>query len=79
MHDAITLQWRHNERSGVSHHQPHECLPNGLFPAQMASNAENVSIWRRHHDHKVHTIRSCYIQVIEMDGDGAEVAVLIGL
>ena len=22
----------------------------GEFPAQMASNAENVSIWRRHHD-----------------------------
>ena len=24
-------------------------LPNGEFPAQMASNAENVSIWWRHH------------------------------
>ena len=23
----------------------------GEFPAQMASNAENVSIWWRHHDH----------------------------
>ena len=23
---------------------------NGEFPAQMASNAENVSIWSRHHD-----------------------------
>ena len=71
-----SLQWRHNERSGVSNHQPHDCLlyhllrrrskkasklritglcaGNSLvtseFPAQRASNAENVSIWWRHHD-----------------------------
>ena len=70
-----TLQWRHNGRSGVSNHQPHDCLLNrlfrhrskktskirvtglcarnlpviGKFPAQMASNAENVSISWRHH------------------------------
>ena len=72
----LSLQWRHNGRDSVSNHQPHDCLPNGLFrrrskktwklrvtglcagnspgtgeyPAQMASNAENVSIWWRHHD-----------------------------
>ena len=66
-----SLQWRHNGRSGVSNHLPHDCLLNrlfrprskktskfrvtglcaenspvtGEFPAQMASNAENVSIW----------------------------------
>ena len=79
MRDVITLQWRNNERDGVSNHQPHDCLPNGLFPTQMASNAENVSIWWRLHDHIVHTIRSCYIQVIEMDVDGAKVEALIGL
>ena len=71
-----TLQWRHNERDGVSNHQPHDCLLNrlfgrrsnktsklrvtglcvvnspvtGEFPAQRASNAENVSIWWRHHE-----------------------------
>ena len=71
----FTLQWRHNERDGVSDHQPHDCLLNclfrrrlkktwklrvsgicagnspvtGKFPAQRASNAENVSIWWRHH------------------------------
>ena len=71
-----TLQWRHNERDGVSNHQPHECLlkrlfrrrsnktsklpftglcegnlpATGEFPAQRASNAENVSIWWRHHE-----------------------------
>ena len=26
-----TLQWRHNERDGISHHQPHGCLLNRLF------------------------------------------------
>ena len=59
------LLWRHNEPDGVSNHQPHDCLFNHLFghrskktsklcvtglsPSQMASNAENVSIWWRHH------------------------------
>ena len=26
----ISLQWRHNERDGVSNHQPHDCLLNRL-------------------------------------------------
>ena len=73
---TLTLQWRHNERDCVSNHQPHDCLPNSLFkaqiketsklrvtglcegnspvtgefPAQRTSNAENVSIWWRHHE-----------------------------
>ena len=71
-----TLHWRHNDRDGVSNHQPHGCLLKCLFrrrskktsklrvtglcaenspvtdefPAQRASNAENVSIWWRHHE-----------------------------
>ena len=71
-----TLRWRHNDRDGVSNHQPYHCLLNrlfrrrsektskirvtglcarnspvtGEFPAQKASNAENVSIWWRHHE-----------------------------
>ena len=71
----LTLQWRLNERDGVSNYQPHDCLLNrlfrhrpkktsklrvtglfagnspvtGVFPAQKASNAENNSIWWRHH------------------------------
>ena len=71
----VSLQWCHNQRDGVSNHQPHDCLLNRLFrrrskktpklcvtglclgnspgtcefPAQMANNAENVSIWWRHH------------------------------
>ena len=69
------LRWRHNERDGLSNHQPQDfllhrlfrhrsketpklrvtglCAGNspvtGEFPAQMASNAENVSICWRHH------------------------------
>ena len=72
---SFALRWRHNERDGVSNHQPHGCLLNRLFrhrskktpklhvtglcegnslvtegfPAHRASNAENVSIWWRHH------------------------------
>ena len=77
--NKIPLRWRHNERDGVSNHQPHDCLFNhlfmrrsrktsklrvtglcagnspvtGEFPAQRASNAENVFIWWRHHALKV--------------------------
>ena len=29
--DIIVLQWRHNERDGVSNPQPHDCLLNRLF------------------------------------------------
>ena len=74
-YQSLALQWRHNERDGITNHQPHDCLLSCLFrrrskktsklratglcvgnspvtcefPAQMASNAENVSIWWRHH------------------------------
>ena len=70
-----SLQWRHNERDGVSNHRHLDCLFNCVFrrrskktsklrvtgplwgeftgdwwiPVQGASNAENVSIWWRHH------------------------------
>ena len=68
---TLPLQGCHNERYGVSNHQPHGCLFNhlfrhrwnglcegnslvtGEFPAQKASNAENVSIWWRHHAWRV--------------------------
>ena len=29
--NGSALQWRHNERNGVSTHQPHDCLLNQLF------------------------------------------------
>ena len=73
--NLVSLQWRHNERDGVSNHQRLDYLLNCLFrrrskktskirvtglckgnssvavefPAQRASDAENVSIWWRHH------------------------------
>ena len=70
-----TLQWRHNVRDCVPHHQRLDCLFNrfrrrskktsklrvaglcegdppvaGGFSSQRANNAENASIWWRHHD-----------------------------
>ena len=36
----------------------------GEFPAQMASNAENVSIWRRHHD-KIGKESSLTVRTVE--------------
>ena len=63
-----TLQWRHDERDGVSNHRRLDCLLDHLFRHRLkktsklhirwlafvrgihrASNAENVSIWLRHH------------------------------
>ena len=56
-----SLQWRNNERDGVSNHRRLYYLLNCWFrcrskktskfrvPAQKASKAENVSLWRRHH------------------------------
>ena len=35
----------------------------GEFPAQMASYAENVSIWWRHHDWRVYRIRQLCIRI----------------
>ena len=32
------LQWRHNERDGVSNHQPHDCLLNRLFGDRSKKN-----------------------------------------
>ena len=55
---TTSLHWRHNGHDVVSNHQHHHYLLNRvfrrrsktgeLFP-QMANNAENVSIWWRHH------------------------------
>ena len=42
---AGTLQRRHNERDGVSNHQPHECLLNRLFKAHMKQNIKAPRHW----------------------------------
>ena len=85
----LALQWRYNERDGLSNHQPIHCLLNrlfkcrskkrklrvtglcegnspvtGEFPAQMASNAEYVSIWWRHHG-------LCWLSYFCWSGTGA--------
>ena len=85
-----TLQWRHNERDGVSNHQPRDCLLNrlfrrrskktaklrvaglcagnspgtGEFPAQMASNAENVSMapsWYGQYCFRLYPVTICMV------------------
>ena len=45
LHRFFTLEWRHNERDGVSNHQPHDCLLNRLFKAQIKENIKAVRHW----------------------------------
>ena len=40
-----SLQWRHNERDGVSNHQPDDCLLNRLFKAQIKENIKAPRDW----------------------------------
>ena len=40
-----SLRWRHSERDGVSNHQPHRCLLNRLFKAQIKENVKAPSHW----------------------------------
>ena len=87
---AIPLRCRHNERDGVSNHQPHHCLLNcwfrrrskktanlrvtglcvgnspvtGEFSAQKAGNAENVSIWWRHHGYPTKNNKAYTVWII---------------
>ena len=37
---SLPLQWRHNERDGVSNHQPHDCLLNRLFRRRSKKTAK---------------------------------------
>ena len=43
--DQRSLQWRHNERDGVSYHQPHDCLLNRLFKAVIKGNIKAPRHW----------------------------------
>ena len=48
---AITLQWRHNGRDGVSNYQPLDCLLNRLFRRRSKkhqSSASLVFVWGIH-------------------------------
>ena len=42
---APPLQWRHNERDGISNHQPNDCLLNCLFKAQIKENIKAPRHW----------------------------------
>ena len=39
------LQWRHNVRVGISNHQPHDCLLNHLFKAQIKESIKAPRHW----------------------------------
>ena len=41
----LPLRWRHNECVGVSNHQPHDCLLNRLFKAQIKENIKAPRHW----------------------------------
>ena len=36
-----SLQWRHNERNGVSNHRRVDCLPNSFFQAQIKKTSKH--------------------------------------
>ena len=42
--NQLALQLRHNERDGVSNHQPHECLVNRLFRRRSAKHRSSASL-----------------------------------
>ena len=42
---GMALQWRHNERDGVSNHQHRHCLLNRLFKAQIKENIKAPRHW----------------------------------
>ena len=43
--EVAALQLRHNERDGISNHQPDDCLLNLLFKAQIKENIEAPRHW----------------------------------
>ena len=54
-----------------AYQRKHQISGTGEFPAQMASNAENVSIWWRHHVMAVHYIpgvsRHTFLWILEIN------------
>ena len=42
-----SLQWRHNDRDGVSNRQPHDCLLNHLFRRRLKKNFK-APLWSNH-------------------------------
>ena len=49
----FSLRWRHNERDGVSNHQPHDCLVNrysGTDQRKHQGSASLAFMWGNHRD-----------------------------
>ena len=44
MNLAISLQWRHNGRDGISNYQPHDCLLNRLFRRRQRKHQSSTSL-----------------------------------
>ena len=48
---SFSIQWRHNEREGVSNHQPYDCLLNRLFRRRSKKitkfSFDDVIMWHR--------------------------------
>ena len=51
----------------------------GEFPAQMASNAENISVWWRHHGSIQHSVSNSVITLCSFQGCGENVVVVVKL
>ena len=64
----LTLQWRHNERDGVSNHQPHDCLLNYLFSCRSKKTSKPASLafvrgihrWPVNSPHKGPVTQHCF-------------------
>ena len=65
----ITLQWRHNERDGVSNHQPYDCLLNLLFRRRSTKTSKirvtglcagNSPVTGESPSHKGPVMRKCF-------------------
>ena len=59
---APLLQWRHNERYGVSNHQPHVCLLNRLFKVPIKENIKvrGLPRWPVNSPHKWPSTRKMF-------------------
>ena len=44
-YDIASLQWRHNDRNGVSNHQLHDCLLNRLFRHRWKKTSKAPRHW----------------------------------
>ena len=42
---TFSWQWRHNKHNGISNRQPHDCLLNSLFKAQIKENIKAPRHW----------------------------------